>query len=972
MAEKPDIHYLIDGSGKDGTLQEGDDIQPKIKKTLGDYISELTKKNAQSLKSGFQETSITDEKGNPAALDEQGLGSNNPYAPIQDNPELTKYSDSGLFEPSITSYIKKGEDGNTYTKEKLESTKKGIQGVLSNNRFSGEPGSGFVNNRDVPNTIGTVQNFELGSYRSQGPEIKMDDLQKVGFSLMLRAAGEIKAATEGDPTSFGAGAASLIPGKAQLAIVKVDNSDLRAINAFGSPFKEVGQEKISLSTDVTLGGDENKSWGVLNTPLEPFDGFLPIGMTILGTALTIALTAVTKGIIGLFGLIIKPQSDLSSVPAHGPFISGQFGKEEPANKFFSLKLIGIQSTDRDFIQCVNEGTNVLFGFDGASFKRVAEAPGFYTIFVRNVLRSGNIIINSIKDVFTNNQNPIAAVQSFIGLVDVLKTSKIISFLNILAQIGDRSLELKSKKLEGPKVFSQNNEIPENPATRVMKTRVGRDDLRSTMRTSAVTSKFLFSKEALKASDILSSAGNARLDHAAAGVIESIATDDEMAGNRISTETVEKIEAELDAEYVPFYFHDIRTNEIVGFNAFLDTLEDGYTISYDNEEAYGRVETVKTYKGTERNLTVSFNIVSTNKSDFDVMWWKINKLITMLYPQFSEGRQVKSTINNSNINFVQPFSQIATASPFIRLRIGDLIRSNYSKFNLARLFGIGSQKSENIGDVPTIVKMQMGIAKSIKERMMKNPATNNPIMSGYLPGETAMLMPSSKGYVESKNSLPISIPRVFRTDEKKKLITPNSIKVKIIQSPSANPSLIQSYGEHTVAYYIVKVAGLAGESDELSGNYICSYHDLFPDLQQIATLARGGIEDPTIGNINVAFDTLFGGDDNAIVKSFKSVQGKGLAGFITSFNMFDLAGQTAGPWETTEYGSRAPKVIKINLTFTPVHDITPGLDSSGFTRAVQYPVGNVAFKASGEPDGGNGGGEEKFNKYNIEAFSPFRK
>ena len=39
-------------------------------------------------------------------------------------------------------------------------------------------------------------------------------------------------------------------------------------------------------------------------------------------------------------------------------------------------------------------------------------------------------------------------------------------------------------------------------------------------------------------------------------------------------------------------------------------------------------------------------------------------------------------------FIQPFSQIPTASPMIRLRVGDVIKSNYSKFGLARLFGLG--------------------------------------------------------------------------------------------------------------------------------------------------------------------------------------------------------------------------------------------------------------------------------------------
>jgi hypothetical protein len=39
-------------------------------------------------------------------------------------------------------------------------------------------------------------------------------------------------------------------------------------------------------------------------------------------------------------------------------------------------------------------------------------------------------------------------------------------------------------------------------------------------------------------------------------------------------------------------------------------------------------------------------------------------------------------------FYQPFSQVIGASPIVRMRVGDIIKSNYSRFALARTFGIG--------------------------------------------------------------------------------------------------------------------------------------------------------------------------------------------------------------------------------------------------------------------------------------------
>ena len=42
----------------------------------------------------------------------------------------------------------------------------------------------------------------------------------------------------------------------------------------------------------------------------------------------------------------------------------------------------------------------------------------------------------------------------------------------------------------------------------------------------------------------------------------------MTGIRISKEYVEYIENELELEYMPFYFQDLRTNEVIAFNASL--------------------------------------------------------------------------------------------------------------------------------------------------------------------------------------------------------------------------------------------------------------------------------------------------------------------------------------------------------------------------------------------------------------------
>jgi hypothetical protein len=125
-------------------------------------------------------------------------------------------------------------------------------------------------------------------------------------------------------------------------------------------------------------------------------------------------------------------------------------------------------------------------------------------------------------------------------------------------------------------------------------------------------------------------------------------------------------------------------------------------------------------------------------------------------------------------------------------------------------------------------------------------------------------------------------------------------------------------------------------------------DLWPSEDEItlrATLAAGIVpllEDP--GEHDTIF---FSSENNAVIRSFESSRGKGLAGAITSMN-FDWNRST---WETRSaerpQGSVAPKFCTVSIQFAPIHDITPGLDSDGFNRAPIYNVGKVMNGIAGD-------------------------
>ena len=85
-------------------------------------------------------------------------------------------------------------------------------------------------------------------------------------------------------------------------------------------------------------------------------------------------------------------------------------------------------------------------------------------------------------------------------------------------------------------------------------------------------------------------------------------------SRFSREEVEAIENMLEAEHTPFYFHDLRTNEIVSFHAFLNALSDSFSPAFQSTSGFGRIEDVHIYEKTTRAIQVDFTLVSMTKAD----------------------------------------------------------------------------------------------------------------------------------------------------------------------------------------------------------------------------------------------------------------------------------------------------------------------------------------------------------------------
>lgn len=952
----------LDRSGPDETLKQGDDFTGAVKARLGDFLKsqvddpDVGKKNSDDR--------VFAEEGELEHLTNTQWGDGGPSTTFFGQLSPSEYGDlreviddnieSGIGQEDILAAVEGFAGGETPADDQAaqDSPAAGtvvgaVSRVLAQNRFT--PTSTYGEQFDDDGIISTMPTA-LGRFDPDGAPARLEDLKKVGISLMLKATGEF---IEGDPTNPGVSLGSLIPGQAQLGVT-IDARNLEAANAFGAPGEGGGTGPLRSRVLDVLSGRSPRSFGQLNSCNEPFDGFMPLGMTGLAIVLVVALRLLTTGFVRLIGLIAgKPFGLTGGQLSSDPLTMGQWGKVVTNNPLIPIRLqdIGIIQLDRDFVASVDEGLRVFFSFEGEDFGRIARSPGFYANMVRTIVQSGGRVVRDVADAFKKiaGGNVVAGVQSTLGIIDVLRTSKVIAFLNIMAILGDRSFALRESGVDRAPRGSIIDAIPDNATSRIMKSRVTSPEGGTTLawRNSAPVSAMVLPGSIKSAASTL--LGSFSAYEGALSTLEKDAVDngtEDRGRSRLTFQQVEEVERQLDAEYVPFYFQDLRTNEIVSFHAFMNAVNESFSPVYGETQPYGRIDPVMTYASTRREFSLTFHVVSTSPRDFDLMYVKVNKLGTLLYPQWTKGRTV---VDEQGRPFVQPFSQVPAASPLCRIRLGNIIKSNFSNIALARLFGLGSDDFLGVErDEPQSPADFDAAFNSLKRQI---DATGHPVGS--------LVTMHAIGLKHVNDRLDSSLLGVTagpsdqgQTAALKRAIERSSL-VRVV-SPPVQKTTYQGVETrvYTVEFTEPGLEGVRVTVPEAAVSISVA------EVERRVTGALPGVDTPMSApedEKSLFFDPV----NNAVVRSFRNVQGKGLAGFITSLNI-DW-NEADGNWDVERFHARAPQLLKIDLNFTVVHDIPPGIDHEGFNRAPIYPVGEVMGRSYGDVYDTLGTGEARFKE-----------
>ena len=1016
------------------------DIVPVAKRVFADYLSERTRKANESATvatggpdeytynppspNPFPVSSTSREVSSSTILDPTA---NDQATFMQSQAEIEGLSKSNDFdvEKIIPPNYEPRSDVHRVLKEVSETDssanplskelQRQVGIVLSRNRFSSNKKYAGGDDQNSTRLIASV--LPLGSSTteenpSEQPTSRtvngvsyqsiFDEMREEGIRILLAGSGvpddaigrpsdfnsTDALATLANPLTAPFAALSNIPADEMRAKRSTSNTDRLAFSADNA-------EQLPNGVPDNLDSRYTQvSYGTLNNPSAQFGGPLPTTMIALATILLLEASVLVLATSLIFSLITKAvrRPDFESGE------TGVLGSEriegnalEKVSTFFT-NLLGIfQPYESSFLSYTTAALEGVLSFTGLTAEDPIDgvlsllgSAGYYVIMIRNLERNLQTIVDATQ---SNGGGFVGGLESVVGFIVALRESKAVRFVDTMARIGVVS---SYGKIDEDQRASSQPAGPSEIYYDQAKNRVGRSRLSETSRELSWSHRSILERangnagtvrikplvpESVRFATIAYAGGNL-------SEVSKIKSGLDPRGEigfmkeRIDSKEVRAIENALDSEYVPFYFHDLRTNEILPFHCFLTDLSDSYSAGYVETEAYGRVDPIQVYKGTKRAITFSFMLVATSPADFDRMWWSINRLTMMVYPQWTAGEQLKS--EEGTFSFTQPFSQVMGASPLIRIRIGELIHSNYSRFNLARTFGLGQNVKSN-EDVNSAAADQENVEKMLAikddkaavDSLLENSKKYDLLVDFSLGGGDALntiaLELSYKGKLvsgtERSKRYPafngidnIGFAKIGQTFPKAKV---ERVVGSIVGFIGTSPKPSIPSGATTGGYSAIvqlsdgfKATKKSLFSSDETYDYVIvpveniQLYNFTEETLPIDTtnpLTKAPTTDLSVLKKDFSNpETLdFSESLNPVVRSFESAAGRGLAGVITSLG-YEWLNENYS-WETST-GRHAPKVCKVSISFSPIHDLPMGLDSDGFARAVPYPVGDTVRAA----------------------------
>jgi hypothetical protein len=946
------------------TLSKGSDYQPN----LGDYFTKNGKIVEQDQKTGHNLlTSVSPGTLSPADAARPGAVLQREYTLPEDELALAAYNlmlSKNMYHPSNKSpylnYKGKGE----------LAFSDGLYSIQRN----------------------------LGSFERRAAKVSVAELRKVGYELMMKAQSisadsakslaDVYAKGGWGSGGFLIDGMILWPHATQIGGGTVRADSLRArLEKSEKVLGHAAQDDFLLvqsfenilgfgadsphASDTLITADNADSFGTMNSPVEPFSGAFAAGMA-MPVILTLGITTFL-GTLFIETIISSFKSSTSTVvaPPEHPWTL-PLGSRYPRDVgFFKdlIKLYGFDAGDdgSDFFSSMMAGIMSTYGFPEPltpltlfgpalleSAVNLVYAPGFYLVITKGILRSLAGVTESFKQL-ANFQGVFGLIGAVFDIMETIFGSYLFKWMAIMSKVGRivlrGTLEPAGTAHGSDYIpYDKQKTTPLTQFNRISTTRAFGED--KSVAESSLSLKRHIAGLLLGPVE-LGIDGLTKFDKDKLSLNPTFGA----TSGRLDADTVKEIEKQIDNEYVPFSIHDLRTNEIISLPAFIDSVSDDFSVDYSNTQGFGRTDPVYTYSKTTRSINLVFNLVAMNEKDHDYMYYIVNKLVAMCYPQRDMGVLRKTEEGQV---FVQPFSQTPTASPVVRIKIGDLIGTNSSAESMRQIFGgdevLSTKQSDPKKLIETITELSSKRHEQLEGLARDTRKDAEDFKKGTLgAGKTLIIEEQTilaietddgKRFATFQTRFPIfasikGTKKVTTTANKSTLTSPggSSTEGEIYEIEPENPALIDdldaayAFGGTTLLGVVKRLADGGGFLDLFSGPPEAKLYIQKASHNKVTFPAEFEAIDKTRGFEEI--NTFMSPDSNPVVKAFQNAAGAGLAGVITQMGL-----QYEGAmWGTNKSKHlRAPMNIKVSISFAPIHDMPLGLTHTGRLFAPSHPVG----------------------------------
>ena len=163
---------------------------------------------------------------------------------------------------------------------------------------------------------------------------------------------------------------------------------------------------------------------------------------------------------------------------------------------------------------------------------------------------------------------------------------------------------------------------------------------------------------------------------------------------------------------------VPSKTVVKFKAFITQFDDQYQTEFSQENVFGRMDSIQSYRGTTRQINLSWDVPSSTLEEGREHMQKCSTLMNMLYPVYSKagnstgdsGGKVLSAPPVFKLKFANLIANTSTGTAVGTVEQNGLF-GTISGFSYSPDFesGFFIENSQGIGSEPTIIPQTISLS-----------------------------------------------------------------------------------------------------------------------------------------------------------------------------------------------------------------------------------------------------------------------